>query len=230
MDPLDNPFWHALTGAHARFADTVDGLAARYETEVAAFAALPDEPDQDAWDALRTLVGPGNPALLLRRHVAAPESWETLMVLDGFQMVSEPVSPATDDGFDDGFDVLGAEDVPEMLKLVERTRPGPFFSRTHELGTYLGYRADDGTLVAMAGERTRPPGYAEVSAVCTDDEYRGRGLASRLVRAVGARMAQRGDVPMLHVLADNPNAVRLYESVGYAMRASFTGLVARAPR
>jgi hypothetical protein len=42
--------------------------------------------------------------------------------------------------------------------LAERTRPGPFRPRTHELGTYLGVR-EGGTLVAMAGERLRPPGW-----------------------------------------------------------------------
>ena len=40
---------------------------------------------------------------------------------------------------------LGAADVPEMLALVERTRPGPFVTRTVELGTYLGIR-DDGRI------------------------------------------------------------------------------------
>jgi len=33
--------------------------------------------------------------------------------------------------------VLTSTDVPEMLDLVERTRPGPFLPRTVELGTYL---------------------------------------------------------------------------------------------
>ena len=37
-------------------------------------------------------------------------------------------------------------------------------------------------LVAMAGERLRPPGWTEISAVCTDEEHRGQGLATRLIR------------------------------------------------
>ena len=35
---------------------------------------------------------------------------------------------------------LGAADVPEILELVTRTEPGPFLSRTIELGDYLGIR------------------------------------------------------------------------------------------
>jgi hypothetical protein len=49
---------------------------------------------------------------------------------------------------------LGVADVPEMLDLTARTKPGPFLPRTFELGTYLGIRRD-GRLVAMAGERLR---------------------------------------------------------------------------
>jgi hypothetical protein len=35
---------------------------------------------------------------------------------------------------------LAPDDGPEMLALINRTRPGPFFPRTIELGTYLGIR------------------------------------------------------------------------------------------
>ena len=35
---------------------------------------------------------------------------------------------------------LGAPDSAEMLALVERTRPGPFHARTHEMGRYVGIR------------------------------------------------------------------------------------------
>ena len=78
---------------------------------------------------------------------------------------------------------LGLDDVPDMLDLVDRTEPGPFTPKTIELGTYLGVRVD-GALIAMAGERMRPPGYTEVSAVCTDPAFRGQGLAAYLVDAV----------------------------------------------
>ena len=109
---------------------------------------------------------------------------------------------------------LGTADVPEMTDLVTRTEPGPWRPRTVEFGGYVGVR-DDGALVAMAGERMRPPGFTEVSAVCTEPDYRGRGLAGGLTRVVAAAIAARGDRPMLHASAHNAGAVRLYESLGF---------------
>jgi len=104
-----------------------------------------------------------------------------------------------------------------MLELVARTDPGPFRERTIELGTYLGIR-HEGALVAMAGQRLSPPGWTEISAVCTDAAYRGRGLAARLVRAVAAEIHARGRTPFLHAAASNVNAIRLYEKLGFTTR------------
>jgi len=63
--------------------------------------------------------------------------------------------------------------------------------RTIEFGGYLGIR-HGGSLVAMAGERLRPPGFTEISAVCTDPEFRGQGQATRLTMAVVAAILARG--------------------------------------
>lgn len=115
-----------------------------------------------------------------------------------------------------------------MLDLVARTQPGPFLPRTHEMGTYLGIRRG-GALVAMAGERLRPPGWSEISAVCTDPAHRGLGLGSRLVRAVGAVIRERGDVPFLHATATNTAAVRVYEGLGFTLRRTVEFAAFRVP-
>jgi ribosomal protein S18 acetylase RimI-like enzyme len=217
VEPLDNPGWHALTGPHREFAETVDGLAARYQPEVGAFCALPDEVSTDSWDALRMLVGPGSGAVIFRRvEVTPPEGWSVLTRMTTRQMLGPEEEPS-----DDKFDLLGAQDVPAMLELVALTRPGPFFARTHELGAYLGHRDDSGALVAMAGERMRCGGRTEISAVCTNPSHRGQGLASRLVRAVGAHATARGELPMLHVLDENTSAISVYEALGYTTRMRF---------
>jgi predicted GNAT family acetyltransferase len=87
------------------------------------------------------------------------------------------------------------------------------------MGAYLGIR-HEGALVAMAGQRLSPPGWTEVSAVCTDPAYRGRGLAARLVRAVAADVEARGRTPFLHATAANVDAIRLYERLGFTTRRS----------
>jgi ribosomal protein S18 acetylase RimI-like enzyme len=227
VDPLTNPLWATLTGAHAWAAERLDA-AARYHPDVAPFAALPDAPPPRAWPALAQLVGPRGVALLFRDRVEPPAGWHQLFGGTGVQMVGperaevEPAGTAPTE--------LVAADVPSMLDLVERTRPGPFGPRTIELGTYLGVWAD-GALVAMAGERMRLPGYTEISAVCTHPDHRGRGLARTLVLTLMRRMLERGDRPILHVAADNATALRLYEHLGFVRtrRMTIVGLRAPAP-
>ncbi len=77
-------------------------------------------------------------------------------------------------------------DVPEMVALAELTKPGPFGTRTRELGEYLGIRKTK-RLVAMAGERLHLPGYTEVSAVCTHPDFQGRGYARELMSILHAQ-------------------------------------------
>ena len=112
---------------------------------------------------------------------------------------------------------LGEADGPAMLDLARRTRPGPFEERTRELGSFFGARDGD-ALVAMAGERLHPPGWTEISAVCTDESHRGRGLGRALMELVIAGIRERGETPFLHVIAENENAIRLYERMGFGVR------------
>ena len=121
---------------------------------------------------------------------------------------------------------LGINDVPEMLDLISLTQPGPFSPRTVELGGYLGLRIG-GKLVAMAGRRMHPPGWIEISAVCTDPEYQGKGLGGRLVKAVAAEIIAEGDVPFLHVSELKDHAIRLYETLGFRIRIQSTFNVIR---
>jgi predicted GNAT family acetyltransferase len=123
---------------------------------------------------------------------------------------------------------LTESDVPAMLDLVERTKPGPFQRRTIEMGNYLGIK-ENGQLIAMAGERLKPPGWTEISAVCTDPDHRGKGLAARLIRAVGHEIRQRGEAPFLHAAASNTNAIRLYEQLGFSLRRRPDFLFLRTP-
>lgn len=222
---LDEPVRAALDGPHAHFA-VHHGAAVRYHPDVAPFLAPPR--DHAEWDDAAALAGPdGVVVVRTPTPLDPPPGWEILRDLPGVQMVLEPEAPAAEDP---ALDVLGDDDVDDMLALVGRTKPGPFARRTHELGTYLGVHDDVVGLAAMAGERMRVPGATEISAVCTDPAARGRGLATRLVRAVAAGIRARGELPMLHASAGNTTAVRLYERLGFTLRAHPSFVAVRAPR
>jgi ribosomal protein S18 acetylase RimI-like enzyme len=220
---LDNPAWAALHGPQAHLGE-VRGQAARFHPDVAGFATLRPEPDERAWADLAGLAGPGAEVALPGVATKPPPGWEVVFAIPGVQLVdvalrAEPDPQAV---------VLGPADVPEMLDLVARTEPGPFRKRTIELGTYLGIRRE-GRLIAMAGERLHPPGWTEISAVCTHPAYRGSGLGTRLVRAVAAGIRARGEVPFLHAAASNADAIRLYERIGFALRRTTNFRAVRIP-
>jgi predicted GNAT family acetyltransferase len=88
-----------------------------------------------------------------------------------------------------------------------------------ELGNFHGIFEGD-RLMAMAGQRTRVPGFVEVSAVCTHPDARTRGYGGRAMREVMRDIFAEGRRPYLHALVDNP-AVRLYESLGFTQRRTF---------
>jgi ribosomal protein S18 acetylase RimI-like enzyme len=211
---LDNPVWASLTGAHGEFAE-VSGRAARYPADVAPFMSVDDMRDPQAWLDLGELVGPGAGVMAaVPPGVPVPASWHEETSVAGVQMIDSSLRAERDPEAVE----LGADDVPEILDLIARAQPGPFLPRTIQLGRYVGIRRD-GQLIAMAGERLQPPGWTEISAVCTDGEHRGQGLATRLIRDVAAGIRERGAVPFLHTAAANTTAIRLYESLGFILRA-----------
>jgi len=220
--PLDTPVWASLTGAHAHFAKRDRG-AARYPGDVAPFAALADAADPESWLDLARLFEPSAVAVLPGVS-EAPEHWEVVDTVHGVQLVGTSLRAEMDIEAVQ----LDHADVPEILELIARTRPGPFLPRTIELGNYFGIRRD-GVLIAMAGERLHPAGWTEISAVCTDAAYRGQGLGTRLIRHVAAGIRGRGEAPFLHAAVKNANAIRLYESIGFAHRRDIRFLLVRVP-
>ena len=115
-----------------------------------------------------------------------------------------------------------------MLELTAATQPGPFAARTYEMGRYLGVRVD-GRLVAMAGERLRLAGATEISAVCTDPAFTGRGYARALMLPLMAKAVAEGQLPILHVKTEN-GAKHLYEKLGFRVRRAIRLTSIRRPR
>jgi GNAT superfamily N-acetyltransferase len=211
---LDNPIWFALTTDHETLARS-HGLARRYPPDVSPLAALL-HPTNDAFADLRQLVSPDeHVALFTASPVDVPGDWQIERSRWIDQMICEaslvppPIAPLP----------LGTTDVPEMLELTAATEPGPFSPQTIQVGSYFGIRAGDGRLVAMAGERLRSTAFAEISAVCTHPEFRGRGYAQALTTFLAAQIQAAGKIPFLHVKSENGAKV-VYQKIGFRVRAA----------
>jgi len=214
---LDRPSWAALTTRQTHLG-AGDELARRYHPNVAPFAALACE-TRVAYQSLYELLLPHEQVVL--------QSVESMWPMDALQMthlgmVDQMVATHHGAASIDDQDVipLGIGDVNEMLDLVQKTKPGPFGTRTCEMGNYIGIR-DQGRLIAMAGERMRLDGYVEISAVCVDEDWRGRGLAGRLVSLLRRDIEHRGETAFLHVFSDNRSAIGLYDRLGFELRRTF---------
>ncbi len=214
--PLDRPVWNAFTGPQVALAARGGG-AVRLDPAYGPFAATVDS-SAEALADLAAMVAPGETVWLVEREEwAVPPSFALVRTAPLVQMVAElpmPLQPG-----DEEIELLGDADAAEMSALALATEPGPWGERTRHYGQFYGVRRD-GKLAAMAGERMRPSAdFAEVSAVCTWPEFRGQGLAGKLIRRVMAGFTARGQVPFLHSYAGNAKAIALYETLGFTARA-----------
>ena len=216
MHALDNVIWQALTTRQTEFAEA-RYTARRFTREVTSLSAF-EAPNDEGYAALAELVGAeGTAAVFLDQDYEARPGWERIGGAPLVQMVCANGCHSAAPNSSEKIAELGASDSLEMVALTELTKPGPFGTRTHELGYYVGIR-HEGKLVAMAGERLKVPGYTEVSAVCTHPDYLGRGYAGELMSEVMRQIRARKETPFLHVRADNTRAIALYERLGFRIR------------
>ena len=214
--PLDRQIWSALSGRQAHLSSG-DSRARRLDPALGPFAATIDEAP-DSYAALGALMR-GGPNFVLFTHEPPPASDAFTAVFSSTLDQFVGIGAASDTPRAD-LQRLGADDAADMLALADLTQPGPFLIRTHELGAFFGVKID-GRLAAMAGERLKPDGHTEITAVCTHPDFRGRGLAAALIRRVAEEIMERGEIPFLHVFSHNLPAIAVYERLGMAKRRSF---------
>jgi predicted GNAT family acetyltransferase len=223
VHPLDRPVWNTLTSGLAHLASG-DATALKIDPDHGLFAASADL-SINGLAALRTLAGSGEIWIVERMPLPAVTGLLSLDASQVAQMVAETITAADEPDF--AIEPLGEADAPDMLALATLTEPGPFLHKTHRLGRVVGIK-QDGQLVAMAGERMRMPGFAEVSGVCTHPDHRGRGYAAALMRLVAQRILVEGETPFLHAYAGNGGAISLYERLGFRHRAMMTRTILAA--
>ena len=211
--PLDRPVWRALTERQSHLAQ--GGPAAiRLDPDCGPFAA-PADASPESLTALVDLIPEGAAiAVIDATDFRTPVGTKVVTAEPLNQMVATVLALR-----EVRFDIvpLTEDDAANMLALAALTQPGPFAARTHQLGDFVGVKID-GRLVAMTGERMKPNGFTEVSAVCTHPDHRGHGYAAALTGVVAARILARGEIPFLHVFPHNTGAIAVYERLGFALR------------
>ncbi len=217
--PLDNPIWHSLCTGHSELA--VGGnLARRYPADIGPLSGIADQ-SPEAYEGLRGLAGPDGALALFLEESPREQSGLTLVrsSLLSQMIFTGRIAPSPEPIASSALmrRLMMIEDVESMVSLAELTEPGPFRRRTATLGTFFGI-FEGARLLAMAGQRTRPSGFIEVSAVCTHPDARGRGYAYTLIAHVVDDILRQNVVPFLHVLADNHSAIRVYERLGFTER------------
>lgn len=223
---LDDAIAAALTGRQAPLALEL-GRARRFHPDYGMFAAVPDWAEASLSDLSDLVARDGDVAVFTPEPPPAVPGVEQPLQGRIWQMAALRALDAPKPEFE--VLRLGDEDAAEMLALATLTEPGPFFSRTHQLGDFVGVRRD-GVLVAMAGERMQPNGFTEISAVCTHPDHRGRGYAAILSQIRANAIQARGETPFLHVFAHNAGAIAVYRRLGFELRREFVVTVLRSTR
>lgn len=208
--PLDRAVWNALNSRQASLSIRQGGVV-RFDPAYATFAAAGPKATPEDWTTLARTTGA---VAMFETDPVIPEGLTEVARIDCLQMTATAL---TADGRDIAFEPLTDADGPEMLALATLTQPGPFFSKTHLLGPFIGIRRE-GVLVAMAGERLNLDGFSEISGVCTHPDHRGHGYAGALMRAVGQRILDRGDTAFLHARIGHAATIAFYETLGFQPR------------
>jgi ribosomal protein S18 acetylase RimI-like enzyme len=211
---IPNPVFSGLTSGDQHLGSGTEKVKF-FDEDVSPFAGIADGYER-GFNDLYDLLPPGRVILYATPHPLNPQKgWKLLHEIQGVQMILDQVSDTKRN--DVSLVPLGREHVDQMVQLTALTKPGPFGPGTISFGHYYGI-FDRDKLVAMTGQRLHVQECTEVSAVCTDPAYLGKGYASALVVHAVALILQQGKTPFLHVRADNQRAIAMYERIGFAIR------------
>lgn len=217
MKPLlRNPVYHSLVSVDRHLGFST-GKVAAFDEGVSPFAGF-EEGYTNGFADLHGLLPAGRTILhATPSSFTPPQLWKLTASIEGIQFLYEGAAPPLPATFSPT--LLTTADVPQMMALAALTRPGPFGPRTIEFGHYYGVFHGD-QLVAMTGQRMHVEQYTEISAVCTHPDFLGKGYASALVQHAVALILQQGKIPFLHVRADNPRAIAVYQRLGFAVQGA----------
>ncbi len=219
---LDRPIWSALETAHSSLAEG-NALARRYPPSIVPFAASADNSVESLQALARLPSGEEVMAIVEAGPIVVPKGLVALSNAKLVQMIAERPSERVSDS---RVESLTEADAADMLALATLTKPGPFTLRAQSLGSFWGVKID-GRLVAMAGQRMRQTGFAELSGLCTHPDFQGRGLGTLLFRFVAGEISARGETAYLHAYITNASAIALYEAMGFRIRSEMNFVIVK---
>ncbi|MBB6330018.1 ribosomal protein S18 acetylase RimI-like enzyme [Chryseobacterium sediminis] len=212
---LDNPVWNALNTANKNLGKGTD-IVKYYHHNISPFVGLRENTHENLITLYEFLAKEeGTFALVSENIMDIPEPWRVIDTIPLFQMVLE--NPIVHNEISETITHLSETDIPQMMELAKLTNPGPFEERTIDFKYYQGIFCET-RLVAMAGQRMHIPPFAEISAVCTHPDFRGRGFAAQLMASQIKRIIENKEIPFLHVAMNNLGAIKIYESLGFRKR------------
>jgi ribosomal protein S18 acetylase RimI-like enzyme len=207
---LHNPVFNALCTGDKLFNKGNEHVKF-FDEEVSPFAAFVDD-DAEGFNRLHDLLPIGRKILYANpSYIKHPKGWKVQHEIPGLQFVYEGASIK---GEFTNVIPLNETHVNEMIALTRLTKPGPFEKRTIEFGSYHGI-FENGKLTAITGQRLHIENYTEISAVCTNPAYAGKGYASILLQHQLQIILNSGKQAFLHVKADNDRAIAVYERLGF---------------
>src|SRR5437899_4209302 len=93
---LDNIGWNAIAGPQSNLAQR-NGLAGRYDLDVAPFSAIADPASDQAWADLAELAGPAHPAVLFAPGLEARPGWNVVVHMKCLQMIAGEIAGPPND-------------------------------------------------------------------------------------------------------------------------------------
>lgn len=124
---------------------------------------------------------------------------------------------------------LGVEDPERVAEIMRKAEPEWWGEVTVETlrdrlekRFWLGIKRD-GKIVSVGG--TQLLDFASnVGVIATDEEYKNMGFATSITSALVKEILKKSPVAIIHVLADNAPAVRVYSKVGFKPHKAYLSM------